>query len=123
VHSKLYIADDVYVISGSAGIERAGFTNDIEMSVAIFDEAGSFESSSQSCSTFACMLRTRLWGEYLMLPPTDEKILDVEQAVKEFVKQADDGQQRVRHYFPIETGDHVYYRALYDIYEPEGRCT
>eukprot|EP00013_Stygamoeba_regulata_P020984 CAMPEP_0177651442 /NCGR_PEP_ID=MMETSP0447-20121125/12550_1 /TAXON_ID=0 /ORGANISM="Stygamoeba regulata, Strain BSH-02190019" /LENGTH=535 /DNA_ID=CAMNT_0019154523 /DNA_START=179 /DNA_END=1786 /DNA_ORIENTATION=+ len=143
VHSKLYIADDEFVIVGSAGIERAGFTNDIEMSIGIFDAGeagsntaaataatvtGSIRAASQWDATlparapFAQKLRTRLWSEFLSLPADDPRVVSVDLAVEEFERQAANGTGCVRHYYPTETGDHFYYRALYDVYEPEGRC-
>jgi phospholipase D1/2 len=87
-HAKLYMSDDQLVVVGSHGMERAGFTNDIEVSVGIADAA------------FVTDLRTNLWAEHLGLPRDSPLLADPLVAIDEWQRQALTGVAKVRPYFP-----------------------
>lgn len=76
VHSKNYLADDAYMITGSAGVERAGFTNDIEQNVGIFDP-----TAPPGPRNWVGQFRRNIWAEHLMLDSPDNAILQVGRVV------------------------------------------
>jgi hypothetical protein len=101
------------MIVGSHGIERTGFTNDIELSAAIADPEGGHVGA----------LRRRLWAEFLMMAEGDDLLGDWRDGLAEMERQADSGVEgRVRRYYPEEGRDGVLNNAVYEVYEPDGRC-
>ncbi|GMI30116.1 hypothetical protein TeGR_g7661 [Tetraparma gracilis] len=112
-HAKNYFVDDISMIVGSHGIERTGFTNDIELSAAIADPEGGHVGA----------LRRRLWAEFLMMGEGDDLLGDWRDGLAEMERQADSGVEgRVRRYYPEEGRDGVLNNAVYEVYEPDGRC-
>jgi phosphatidylserine/phosphatidylglycerophosphate/cardiolipin synthase-like enzyme len=112
VHSKNFIVDDKYMITGSMGLERTGFTNDIELAIGIYDTKGEWVKQ----------VRKQLWAEHLMINVTDPLLEDPLVAVKEWDRQATAKNRRVRSYYPREVELTSGMKFLYEIYEPEGRC-
>eukprot|EP01022_Parablepharisma_sp_SALTPOND_P000030 TRINITY_DN1000_c0_g1_i2.p1 TRINITY_DN1000_c0_g1~~TRINITY_DN1000_c0_g1_i2.p1 ORF type:complete len:524 (-),score=37.32 TRINITY_DN1000_c0_g1_i2:44-1615(-) len=112
LHSKIFIADDEYMIGGSFGIERSGLTNDMEVGMGLFDPAGNFIKNA----------RKRIWAEHLMLPENDSRLDDVVEGVKEWNRQADSESGRVRHYFPKNPKRTLLTDLFYQVYEVDGRC-
>jgi len=114
-HAKNYFADDAFMLVGSHGIERTGFTNDIELSVGVSD-------GTVGPQSYVGKLRRSLWGEFLQLSPDDPILTNVSTAIAEFERQAALGTTRVRHYYPRRASDSWAEERVYGIYEPEGRC-
>jgi phosphatidylserine/phosphatidylglycerophosphate/cardiolipin synthase-like enzyme len=111
VHSKNYIADDDYAIVGSAGIERTGFTNDLDFAIGVQGDG------------FASSLRRMAWAEHLQVKPTDARLSDPIAAISLWEEQASNAGSRVMRYFP--DGPVTPYKMLSfaeGIYEPDGRC-
>jgi hypothetical protein len=103
------------MLVGSHGLERTGFTNDIELSVGVTD-------GSAGPDSYVGRLRRQLWAEFLQLSPDDPLLIDPIGAVAEFDRQAALGDRRVRRYWPHEVPDTWAMDQVYAIYEPEGRC-
>jgi len=108
------LIDDEIALVGSTGVERAGFTNDAELSLLIHSKE------------FATEIRKRDFGEFLMLDPSDKALETPHDAFQEWMRQADMGVNRVRHFMPI--GDLHFLKvpvaaAMYQFVEPDGRCT
>lgn len=115
-HAKDYIVDDTFMLIGSHGIERAAFTNDIDISVGISD-------GSSGPDSFVGRHRRKVWAEYLRLPEDDPRVVDVTAAIAEFHRQADQGTtNRVRNYYPDLGSNGWAEKAAFEVYEPEGRC-
>jgi len=112
VHSKLFIADDEYMITGSFGIERSGLTNDLEMGLGIYDPNGNFVKES----------RKKIWAEHLILNENDPILNDPIMAIAEWDKQGKEGNKRVRHYFPPNMSKTLLSDMFYQVYEVDGRC-
>lgn len=113
-HEKTLLIDDALAVVGSAGVERTGFTNDAELSLAVHSSA------------FATDLRRRMFAELLLLRPEDPKLATPESAWVEWMRQADDAQQRVRHYTPsdsLHVSERPIASLIYNMLEPDGRCT
>jgi len=112
-HEKTLLVDDEVALVGSTGVERAGFTNDAELSLLIHSK------------DFATELRKKDFGEFLMLDPSNKKLERPQDAFQEWMRQADIGVNRVRHFTP--NGDlHLQQpmaAAMYEFVEPDGRCT
>lgn len=120
-HAKIYMADDAFMIAGSTGIERTGFTNDIELSIGIFDPA--FPNGGPD--SFIGRLRRTLWAEHLRLSVDDPVLRDPLRAVGEWDRQAaltGGASARVRPYWPHDLTWDVTMAAVYSVYEPDGRC-
>jgi len=114
-HAKNYIADDQFMLIGSHGLEKTGFTNDIEVSVGVSDlTSGPHSAVGQ--------FRRRIFAEHLRLAPDDPVLGDPMAAIAEFDRQADTGTARVRHYYPEKRGDNWAEDRVYNLYEPDGRC-
>ncbi len=112
VHTKMYLADDEYVIVGSYGIERAAFTNDQEMGMGICDPG----------FRYVAELRRKEWAEHLQLKPDDPILDDPLTALAEWNRQADLKTRRVQHYFPKDVGK-TWISDIFDaVYEADGRC-
>jgi len=113
-HEKTLLIDDEVALVGSTGVERAGFTNDAEVSLLIHSKE------------FATELRKRDFGEFLMLDPSDKKLETPHDAFQEWTRQADLGLKRVRHFTPSGNLSAIQLpvaAALYLFTEPDGRCT
>lgn len=65
VHSKTFIFDDKFAITGSANLNRRGYTHDSEQNAGIFD------SNKKKRFFFAHELRMNLWGKLLSKRPID----------------------------------------------------
>jgi len=111
-HEKTYIADDDFMITGSMGVERAGFTADQEVSAALYDPQGKFVKEQ----------RKRLWSEHLNLPMDDPRIDDFMEGVKEWHRQADAQSYRVRNHFPRNIRKPILTELFKRAFETEGRC-
>ena len=111
------MADDAFLLGGSHGIERTGFTNDVEVSIAVTDVTTGPDS-------FAGWARRRVWAEMLELNMNDPLLVDPIAGLQELRRQADQGTKRIRHYYPIDLGRNLSWaeEKAYSIYEPEGRC-
>jgi phosphatidylserine/phosphatidylglycerophosphate/cardiolipin synthase-like enzyme len=113
-HEKTLLIDDELALVGSAGVESAGFTNDAELSIAI-------ESSG-----FVTELRRRMFAEYLLLKPEDPVLATPDSSHDEFLRQANMGTRRVRHFTPagnLTVEERALAEAIYGFAEPDGRCT
>jgi len=113
-HEKTLLIDDRITLVGSTGVERAGFTNDAEIALLI------------DSPEFATQLRKTVFGEYLMLDPSDRKLVRPLDAFNEWMRQADAGSTRVRHFKPngkLPLLDRPSALAMYNFVEPDGRCT
>jgi len=117
-HAKNYFVDDEMMLIGSHGIERTGITNDIELSIGVADTDG-----AKGPDTFTGTLRRKIWAEYLSTDEDDDILVDWRSGLKEMVRQADEGvANKIRHYSPEEGANGILNQAVYEIYEPEGRC-
>ncbi len=67
VHSKTYIIDDYFAITGSANCNRRGWTHDSEVVAGVLDTAD---------GEFARRLRIALWAEHLNLDIADGRLAD-----------------------------------------------
>jgi len=113
-HEKTLLIDDEIALVGSTGVERVGFTNDAELSLLIHSKE------------FATESRKRYFGEFLMLDPSDKTLERPQDAFQEWMRQADIGQNRVRHFTPsadIGYKGMAEAAAMYAFIEPDGRCT
>jgi len=117
VHSKLYMADDEYVIIGSHCMERVGFTNDIELSFGVYDSVG--QSGPYS---WVGTLRRNLWAEHLDLDINDTRLIDPIEALSYWESQAALGTALVRNYWPDVVEYEDYMGVILDIYEYNGLC-
>jgi phosphatidylserine/phosphatidylglycerophosphate/cardiolipin synthase-like enzyme len=109
VHSKTYIFDDKYVITGSANCNRRGWEHDSEVVAGIFD-AG---TEDEPALTFARRLRMKLWADHLNLAGGGESPLRPSNSDGEFADVADalgaaahwvkrPAKARIRPYFPTD---------------------
>jgi len=114
-HAKNYIVDDTFMLVGSHGIERTGFTNDVEVSVGLTD-------GTEGPHSFVGAFRRAVWGEHLQLAPDSQLLMDPMAAIAEYEKQAATGNARVRSYYPLKKQDSFLEDRVYGIYEPDGRC-
>ncbi|WP_155028212.1 phospholipase D-like domain-containing protein [Burkholderia pseudomallei] len=105
-HWKALIVDDVFAIIGSAGVEQAGMTNDVDMSVGIYDPQ------------VVKSMRKKLWSEYLYIndPYEDDPIADI----KKSWPLVADQKGRVRQYWPANIGHKNIYDYIFDVFEPCG---
>ena len=107
-HWKVVLVDDQLAIIGSAGIEQSGMTNDVDMSVSVYDPAA------------VNRFRKALWSDHLGLAPDDPTLDDPIHAI-EAVWPAVAGQNgRARAYWPEDVEHHLDYRAIFDLFEPCG---
>jgi len=114
-HAKNYFADDEFMLVGSHGIEQTGFTNDIEVSMAVVD-------GNTGPDSFVGSFRRQVWAEHLMLNASDRILRDPLDALGEFERQSDSGSARVRRYYPLDSPDTWAGDQVYNVYEPDGRC-
>lgn len=114
-HAKNYIADDAFMLVGSHGLERTGFTNDIEVSVGVSDGGTGPDS-------FVGQFRRRLWAEHLQMNASNPALMDPVSAIDLFDKLASSKLGRVRKYYPLPIRDSWAEDQVYEIYEPDGRC-
>eukprot|EP01022_Parablepharisma_sp_SALTPOND_P033013 TRINITY_DN88045_c0_g1_i1.p1 TRINITY_DN88045_c0_g1~~TRINITY_DN88045_c0_g1_i1.p1 ORF type:complete len:509 (-),score=32.33 TRINITY_DN88045_c0_g1_i1:74-1600(-) len=112
VHAKMFMADDEYMITGSFGMESAGFTNDMEAGMGLYDPEKKFVKTQ----------RKRIWAEHLGLDENDERLEDPIQGLQEWIKKADSKEWRIRHYFPRNMRKPVLTELFIKIFECEGRC-
>mmetsp|Transcript_150050 Transcript_150050/g.364522 ORF Transcript_150050/g.364522 Transcript_150050/m.364522 type:complete len:546 (-) Transcript_150050:70-1707(-) len=111
IHSKNYIADDEYAIVGSAGIERAGFTSDLDLAVGL--RGGGLVRS----------LRRRLWAEHLDVEEADPRLDEPAAAARLWEERAESPEARVARYFPEGPMESYWLlEEAYGLYEPDGRC-
>ena len=117
-HAKNYFVDDEFMLVGSHGIERTGFTNDIELSIGVAEGGG-----EAGPNTVVGELRRRIWAEFLRIDEDDELLVDPMDGIKELVSQGKDGvENRIRTYYPEKGNDGYLNEAVYAVYEPDGRC-
>jgi len=114
-HWKVLIVDDEFAIIGSAGVEQSGMTNDLDMSLGIYDPA------------VVADLRKQLWSEHLNVSPYDPGLVDPVYGIRTVWPKVAAGQGRVRRYWPEVVECHWYYRYIFEIFEPcglidQGQC-
>jgi phospholipase D1/2 len=114
-HWKVLIVDDEFAIIGSAGVEQSGMTNDLDMSLGIYDPA-----------VVACF-RKWLWWEHLKVSPDDPDIKDPVHGILSVWPDVAKKQGRVRRYWPEEVEYHWYYPYIFKVFEPcglsdQGQC-
>lgn len=114
-HWKVLIVDDEFSIIGSAGAEQSGMTNDLDMSLGVYDPA------------LVADFRKQLWGEHLNLSPDDPVLVDPLRGIRTVWPKVADTLGRVRRYWPDEVEYHAYYRYIFDVFEPcglidQGQC-
>merc|ERR1712151_389615 len=113
-HEKTLLIDDEYALVGSTGIERTAFTNDADLSVGVYSQE------------FVPQLRRKMFSEWLSLPAEHETLSTENSSFTEWLRQADLGTRRVRHYMPKRD---LSYEAtalapmVYRFLEADGRCT
>jgi phosphatidylserine/phosphatidylglycerophosphate/cardiolipin synthase-like enzyme len=107
-HWKVLIVDDEFAIIGSAGAERSGMTNDIDMSVGIYD------------AKTVTGIRKQLWSEHLNLNVDDHSLDDPLDAIKTVWPREAASRGRVRKYWPQEVQFWDYYRDIFGMFEPCG---
>lgn len=85
-HSKTYIFDDKYAITGSANCNRRGWEHDSEVVVGIFDES----KDDAPALHFAKRLRMKLWADHFNLAgETEPQPLRPSSTQEEFAELAD----------------------------------
>jgi len=112
-HEKTLLIDDEFALVGSAGVERASFTNDNEVSIAV------------ESKTWVQKLRKKIFAEFLLLDPSDPVLESPDSAFGEWMRQADLGTERVRHYNPngdVGLVNKWLSDGIYNFVEPDGRC-
>jgi len=114
-HAKNYFVDDAFMLVGSHGIERTGFTNDIEVSMGVTD-------GKVGPDSIVGKFRRQIWAEFLHLSEDDPKLVDPMAGIAELDRQAALGNLRVRKYYPRKAENSWLEDQVYGIYEPEGRC-
>jgi phosphatidylserine/phosphatidylglycerophosphate/cardiolipin synthase-like enzyme len=107
-HWKVLIVDDEFAIIGSAGAEQSGMTNDIDMSLGIYDP--------ETVKGF----RKQLWSEHLNLSPDDPCLNDPLDAIKTVWPRAAASRGRVRTYWPQNVAYWGYYAKIFELFEPCG---
>jgi phospholipase D1/2 len=109
-HWKVLIVDDEFALLGSAGVEQSGMTNDLDMSVGIYDPATVIE------------IRKQLWSEHLNLQPNDPLLADPMYAITRVWPAVADAKSlgRVRHYWPDDVEFYSYYKHIFEVFEPCG---
>jgi phosphatidylserine/phosphatidylglycerophosphate/cardiolipin synthase-like enzyme len=107
-HWKVLIVDDEFAIIGSAGAERSGMTNDIDMSVGIYD------------AKTVTGIRKQLWSEHLNLNIDDHCLDDPLDAIKMVWPREAASCGRVRKYWPQDVQFWDYDRYIFDVFEPCG---
>jgi phospholipase D1/2 len=107
-HWKVLIVDDEFAIIGSAGAERSGMTNDIDMSVGIYD------------AKTVTGIRKQLWSEHLNLNFDDHCLDDPLVAIKTVWPREAASCGRVRKYWPQDVPFWDYYRDIFEMFEPCG---
>jgi len=112
LHSKIFIADDEYIIGGSFGVERASMTNDQDLGMGIYNKNRKFVKD----------VRKRIWAEHLMLSETNPILENPFTALTEWIKQADQAKKRVRKYFPKKVQWTVLCDIFDSVFETDGAC-
>jgi phosphatidylserine/phosphatidylglycerophosphate/cardiolipin synthase-like enzyme len=112
LHSKLFIADDQYIITGSFGAEQSGLTNDGETGIGIYDKKGKLVKE----------VRKRLWSEHLMLLKDHPLLEDPSRGLEEWQRQAQEGKNRVRNYFPKKVERNIIADLFNLLFEANGYC-
>jgi phospholipase D1/2 len=109
-HWKVLLVDDEFAIIGSAGVEQSGMTNDLDMSLGVYDPS------------VVSGFRKQLWSEHLNLSPTDPALADPLHAIKTVwpASAAPEKLGRVRRYWPEEVEFHAYYKYVFEVFEPCG---
>lgn len=107
-HWKVLIIDDEFAIIGTAGIETAGMTNDLDMSLGIYDKKK------------IPGIRKKLWAEYLDCQENDLRLDDPIKAIDTLWQVSAKNNGRVREYWPPEVKYHMLYKLIYDVFEPDG---
>ena len=124
MHAKTVLVDDEFLLAGSMGLERAGFTNDHDISIGLHSHE------------FAAAYRRMLSAEYLQLNESDPLLHSYRSDFAEWDRQATRadaqliqqpgvrGRYRLRHYRPKSLGflKTVGAANFYNWYEPDGRC-
>ena len=106
---------------GSHGLERTGFTNDIEVSISV---TGSVTAEDGASESVVRNLRRRVWAEFLQLPAEDTRLDDPIAAIALMEEAAANGtSSRLRKYYPLAGSNGYAEQAVYGLYEPDGRCT
>lgn len=113
-HEKTLLVDDEFALVGSAGVERAAFTNDNEVAIAVHSKE------------FVTDLRRRMFAEWLEVPTTHEALSTLETSVAEWLRKADLGTERLRNHMPenaLTKAQEGRARQMYNFLEPDGRCS
>ena len=112
MHAKTVLVDDRFLLTGSMGLERAGFTNDHEIGFGVYSR------------THVMEYRRLLSAEYLQLPTSDPLLTTYRTDFAEWDRQANAASGRLRHYRPKKASvfGMIGASTLYNTYEPDGRC-
>jgi phospholipase D1/2 len=116
-HWKVLIVDDEFAIIGSAGVEQSGMTNDLDMSVGLYNPAA------------VKQIRKQLWSEHLNLDPDSPSLDDPLSAIRKVWPEVAERKElgRVRRYWPDATNFWSYYLNIFEVFEPcglvdQGKC-
>lgn len=112
LHSKIFIADDEYLIAGSFGVERSCLTNDQDVGMGIYDRKGKFVKE----------VRKRIWAEHLMLSENSPILENASRGLEEWTRQAEEGKGRARKYFPKKVEWSILCEVVKAVYETDGTC-
>lgn len=107
-HWKVLVVDDQFAIVGSAGVEQAGMTNDVDMSVGVYDPA------------VVKRFRTSLWSDHLGLEPDDPTLDDPIRAIDEVWPAVAQRNGRARSYWPEDVKASREYGLIFEVFEPCG---
>jgi phosphatidylserine/phosphatidylglycerophosphate/cardiolipin synthase-like enzyme len=107
-HWKLLFVDDVFAIIGSAGVEQSGMTNDLDMSVGIYDP------------DVVKHMRKQIWAEYLNVDDNDPRLDDPIGALNTLWLPSSENMGRVRAYHPNDIEYHSVYSLIFHAWEPCG---
>jgi len=84
VHSKTWVIDDVYFLTGSANLNRRSYTMDQEMSVAVMDSEKTTNKDGYEVLKFAHDARVKMWAELLNLSVDAVKDMKIAEGAKLF---------------------------------------
>lgn len=107
-HWKVMIIDDEFAIIGSAGAGQAGMTNDVEMSIGLYDPP------------LVSHMRRQLWSEHLNVAEDDPRLQDPLHAIRQLWPEVANNNGRVREYWPKKVPYQSIYGALFKVMEPCG---
>jgi hypothetical protein len=102
------IVDDEFAIIGSAGAERSGMTNDVDMSLGIYD------------LKTVKGIRKQLWSEHLNLDVDDPCLDDPLDAIKTVWPREAASCGRVRKYWPKPIQLCETYKYIFEMFESCG---